>query len=649
MSAVGTFVSGDKKGGSNTFGGNFLTGIGRESREVTLKNARTKIVSLSQQLRLRKDHEDMSFHFYKLALNKRKTMGRKSAHVIAACVYITCRIESTGHMLIDISDVLEIDVYQLGRAYLRLSQELCINIPVMDPCMYVMRYAPMLEFGEKTHEVSNTALRLLSRMKKDWIHFGRRPSGLCGAALLISSRLHEFNRTLEDVLKVVKVHESTLRKRLNEFSKTSASELTLDKFLTVDLDDLPEMDPPCYTSGRRKDQELLDREEKRSTFEMEMSKLEEKIEKELEERRVKVKNGRMKISSSSSVEWSSSGSDSEIEEVKSKAQGDLDNYLAAETMGVLEDCLQIQTTSPKLDSPELSLDSLLMPPSSPQIPRPLSQSKGLSTQKERQIPCSPGLGLKATVEEYLRPEVGELEKEITEDSAEHELDLTGIDDDEIESFLLTPAEVKFKTQLWMKVNKEYLQEQREKLKKEKEEREELIKQGIDPDKKKRVYRKRKSGSSDTAVEAIEKMAVEKKISTKINYEVLKNLSVVHHQSHPIEEVIKSPSKEENSASEAFLSPSVSIPPSLKNLPTIGTRGSKKIKMDTKPTLVTRSVPKKQVVTDTKLIETMASNPGGADEDDLSDLSDDDQPLQSAAELLCQQFGIAGGDGDWGEE
>ena len=136
---------------------------------------------------------------------------------------------------------------------------------------------------------------------------------------------------------------------MNEFSKTSASELTLDEFLTVDLDDLPEMDPPCYTSGRRKDQELLDREEKRSTFEREMNKLEEKIEKELEERRVKVKNGRMKISSSSSVEWSSSGSDSEIEEVKSKVQGDLENYLAAETMGMLDDCLQIQTTSPKLD------------------------------------------------------------------------------------------------------------------------------------------------------------------------------------------------------------------------------------------------------------------------------------------------------------
>ena len=47
----------------------------------------------------------------------------------------------------------------------------------MDPCLFVMRFAHKLELGEKTHEVSMTALRLVSRMKKDWIHFGRRPSG----------------------------------------------------------------------------------------------------------------------------------------------------------------------------------------------------------------------------------------------------------------------------------------------------------------------------------------------------------------------------------------------------------------------------------------------------------------------------------------
>ena len=121
-SAIGTFVSADRKGGSSTFGGTFHTGIGRESREITLKNARKKIVALAQQLRLRPDHIDMAFYFFKLALAKHLTRGRKSSHVIAACVYITCRTEGTSHMLIDFSDVLQVDVYELGRTYLRLSQ-----------------------------------------------------------------------------------------------------------------------------------------------------------------------------------------------------------------------------------------------------------------------------------------------------------------------------------------------------------------------------------------------------------------------------------------------------------------------------------------------------------------------------------------------
>ena len=62
-------------------------------------------------------------------------------------------------------------------------------------------------------------------MKKDWMHYGRRPSGLCGAALLIASRLHAFHRSVHDVIKVVKVHESTLRKRLNEFGETPVSQV----------------------------------------------------------------------------------------------------------------------------------------------------------------------------------------------------------------------------------------------------------------------------------------------------------------------------------------------------------------------------------------------------------------------------------------
>jgi hypothetical protein len=56
----------------------------------------------------------------------------------------------------------------------------------------------------------------------------------------------------------MKVHKSTLRKRLNEFGQTSASQLTLEEFLTAELDAMTEeMDPPCFKAARKKYQEVL--------------------------------------------------------------------------------------------------------------------------------------------------------------------------------------------------------------------------------------------------------------------------------------------------------------------------------------------------------------------------------------------------------
>jgi len=525
-SAIGTFVSADRKGGGgNNFGGAFNSGVGRESREITLKNARKKIQALAQQLRLRPDHIDMAFYFFKLALAKHLTRGRKSTHVIAACVYITCRTEGTSHMLIDFSDILQVDVYELGRTYLRLSQALCINIPAMDPCLYVMRFAHKLEFGEKTHEVSMTALRLVSRMKKDWIHFGRRPSGLCGAALLIASRLHDFCRTVNDVIKVVKVHESTLRKRLNEFGETPASQLTLDEFMNVDLDAMTdEQDPPSYKAARKKDRERLEVMELETDIDGELTELEERIERGLEERRAKVRGpyARLAAKSSSSDDTdgeerrtSTSGSESEGE--KEREADDITKFIHEQTLGVISECFESRSA---VSASQAELDSLLMPPPGGPAARHVSS-----------LPCAPGLGLKDTVQEYLQPTAVDVKlqgQNETLEEKEEELDLTDIDEDEIDSYIMTAAEIKQKTTLWLRVNAEYLEEQALKIKREEEEREEMIRLGKDPDKKKKSYRKKQNrnlGQNGTALEAIEKVVQERKISTKINYDVLKNLTM----------------------------------------------------------------------------------------------------------------------------
>lgn len=98
-----------------------------------------------------------------------------------------------------------------------------------------------MDFEGETNAIVNTALRLVQRMKRDWIQTGRRPSGICGASkfsssifgiffselricyffflsgILIASRLHGFQRTQKEIINIVKISDSTLRRRLPFF------------------------------------------------------------------------------------------------------------------------------------------------------------------------------------------------------------------------------------------------------------------------------------------------------------------------------------------------------------------------------------------------------------------------------------------------
>ncbi len=104
-----------------------------------------------------------------LAIQKNFVQGRKTANVVAACLYIVCRREKSPHLLIDFSDVLQTNVYVLGNCFLKFSRLLSLKLPIIDPSLYIHRFASKLEFGDKAHEVSMTALRLVARMKVLWV------------------------------------------------------------------------------------------------------------------------------------------------------------------------------------------------------------------------------------------------------------------------------------------------------------------------------------------------------------------------------------------------------------------------------------------------------------------------------------------------
>ncbi|CAK9817721.1 Transcription factor IIIB 90 kDa subunit [Anthophora quadrimaculata] len=337
-----------------------------------------------------------------------------------------------------------------------------------------MRFANKLEFGDKTHEVSMTALRVVQRMKRDSIHSGRRPSGLCGAALLMAARLHEFNRSPADIIKVVKVHESTLRKRLIEFGDTPSSALTLEEFMTVDLEE--EQDPPAFKAARKKDRERLQRLE---NIETEINELQAEIDKQLEEHR--------------------SGKTRKRKDAACIEREDSERFVRESNLDVIKNYVEND-----VDDPDSEIQD--------------SELNNVNTQLITGLgPNFASMGLIPTNDRE-----NETKESTNFENNSGEIIVADLDDEELDSYIMSEKEAQFKHNLWNKVNAEYLIQQ-----KEKEERRQKEKEEGKPEKKRRRTTKRNKSQApaNTAGEAIEKMLQEKKISSKINYEVLKSLNV----------------------------------------------------------------------------------------------------------------------------
>lgn len=468
-----------------------IFGSSRESRQATLDSAKNKIKAVAAQLRLNGHCTDVAFNLYKRALQKRLTHGRKNTHVVAACIYITCRTESTSHMLLDLSDVMQVNVYELGKTYLKLSNALHIKIPAIDPCIYIVRFAAKLDLSDKAHEIEMTAMRIAQRMKRDWMHFGRRPSGLCGAALLVAARLHDVHCSVKEIIKVVKVCEATIRKRLTEFGETPSSRLTLDDFMSVELEG--EEDPPCFKAARKKGkpgETSCGTDKINEEVTQEATTLEQQIEAELEKARKSRRNP------------------------------------FASFLGVSDDTSELNLSDPS--NPvvqELMFGESTFLDTDDQV-----NTNDDNNNANKHWPSASMLKINQTLypKETNEEDVDEVDEGEEEEESENketgELFFDDLDDDEINSYILDEQQADLKRKVWEDCNAEWIAEMKEKEKRKAEEEEAVKEKGEVQPKKKRRTTKRHAVQANSAGEAIEKMLQAKHISAKINYEVLRQLS-----------------------------------------------------------------------------------------------------------------------------
>ncbi|KAL5711630.1 hypothetical protein ACHQM5_013896 [Ranunculus cassubicifolius] len=223
--------------GQSRLSGNLVKSIEStfsESYERTLRKGEDEIRNLVDSLGIAggEDVIKQASKFHRIAVDRGFTKGRLTSLVTASCLYIVCRIKQKPYLLIDFSESLRTGVYELGAVFLQLCKLLRLeghsNI-LVDPVLFLPRFAESL-LHERNKKVERTAMKILASMKRDWMQTGRKPSGLCGAALYIAALSFGIDCKKSEIASVVHMCEDTLTKRLTEFENTESASLTVEEF-----------------------------------------------------------------------------------------------------------------------------------------------------------------------------------------------------------------------------------------------------------------------------------------------------------------------------------------------------------------------------------------------------------------------------------
>lgn len=484
-SAIGQHVNAD--GRPNRYGA-VMAGFTREATQITMDNGRRRIRELASTLKMGTSVVDNACQLFRMAVERNFHKGRRMANVCCACVYVVCRRNKTPHMLIDFADVLETNVYVLGHTFLKLVQLLSLGIPIIDPSLYIHRFASNLEFDDKTHAVAMSALRLLARMRRDWMSYGRRPAGLCGAALIIASRMHNFYRSQSEVVRVVRIGNVALRERLQELDRTPTATLTAAQIeagggddgkqesLTGHIDNV-ECHPPAFLRSLKKKE--LERENREAEA--------------------------AQAAAETAVKAAEAGGPASEESASKSAR-----FAASEASDMgprtaeaeeLENEMKLALNSDEMQ--QLEMES-----------REDEQTR-LSRPETEECVSSPAK--KGVV---VREEISDVE--VVED-------LSGLDDDDVQEYLNTEEEYETKKRMWQEINKEYLEHQAnmERLKKENPEEYRKLRPSRRK-KKKAADIGRDSGvpvSIDDAKSEDSKGEAERKPSSKLNYAALEKMGM----------------------------------------------------------------------------------------------------------------------------
>jgi len=190
--------------------------------ERNLTVAQPKLLRLVSQLGIPISILNVALTVYRKAVSKHLTTGRSINNLVAASIFIACRMRGLPRTIEEISEVANIPLKVLAKNYRLILRELKIRIRPLSGKYFVERFTSDLGLSI---DVQMRAQELVELVETSSAIIGKDPKGIAAASIYVAIRDlgRKEHRSQTRISEVAHISEVTLRNRVKNIKAAMAA------------------------------------------------------------------------------------------------------------------------------------------------------------------------------------------------------------------------------------------------------------------------------------------------------------------------------------------------------------------------------------------------------------------------------------------
>jgi len=221
--------------------------LARNQRRISARDARTsqameKLSSLSEKMSLSKSTEEKAKRLFKSFIEASTTRKKNLYVIVAAAVYLACRIDNAPRTLKEIAESAAVEQKALGKAFKEMQKTLQANVGegtsnstateriktphTLEPLQviksedYLSRFCSKLDLP---HKIIQAATMVAKNALDMGIVAGKSPISVAAAAIYLVTQQTNEKKTEKEINNVTQVSEPTIRGAYKILKKYQAS------------------------------------------------------------------------------------------------------------------------------------------------------------------------------------------------------------------------------------------------------------------------------------------------------------------------------------------------------------------------------------------------------------------------------------------